>query len=139
MLLGFSNSKILWNGEKRQWEIWDLYHNRIGAKLNTTLYFPLGTHSWYFYPYVECHDERQKTRNLNLHIATERPGKFCCRDGTVVDSELVCDGDHNCHDKSDEFNCQLVQTNPGYINSTPPKIEGNNKVNWKKIQFSWNN
>ena len=134
--MGLSNSKILWNGDAKQWEMWDLSLNKIAAQLNTTYHFPLGTQSWYFYPYVNCHDRGQITRDLNLHPEIKRPGKFSCRDGNSIDSELVCDGDHHCNDDSDEYSCQFVNPRPGYLKATPPKTEGSDKVNLSSLKYA---
>ena len=33
------------------------------------------------------------------------PGQFACSDGSCIDILLLCDGNNDCADKSDEANC----------------------------------
>ena len=62
----------------------------------------------------------------------DRPGKYCCGDGVCLDSEIVCDGNRNCDDGSDENKCALIQTNPLYDVGRPPHMEMENKVQFKE-------
>ena len=88
--------------------------------MNSTHGFPLGKYRWYFLQ-DDCKDPSVSWRYLNFHLRVQRPGTFCCDDGVCIDSELVCDGDWNCDEKSDENNCQLIVTGEGYKKEQPPK------------------
>ena len=85
---------------------------------------PVGKNLWTI-PADDCSDPGQpQHRPLNLHLAVEQPGNFCCDDGTCVDSELVCDNKVHCRDKTDERNCSLVVHKEGYSHILPPFTDG---------------
>ena len=119
-ILGLTMTEMIWNIKENQWEIRNLMNNDTLAKLNSTSGIPLGTKKWYFL-LEDCRDPLVKWRNLNFHLKVERPGMFCCEDGVCIDSELACNGDCNCEDKSDEKNCELIVLDESYNKEQPPK------------------
>ena len=130
-ILGLTITEMIWNIKKNQWEIRNLVNNETVAMMNSTSRFPLGTHKWYF---VEnCTDPSESWRHLNFHINVERPGMFCCEDGICIDSELVCDGDWNCADKSDEKNCQMIVLEESYRKEQPPKQKVSKKYKLENV------
>ena len=75
---------------------------------------PLGKQKWSF-PDDSCGD-----LDLNLHREVEKPGHFCCDDGSCIDSELVCNNFPDCQDGTDETNCSLlIQPGLGYKKHLP--------------------
>ena len=68
---------------------------------------PVGKNLWTI-PADDCSDPGQpQHRPLNLHLAVEQPGQFCCEDGACIPSELRCDNNNQCRDGSDERGCQV--------------------------------
>ena len=68
------------------------------AYTNTTQ-LPLGLHTWHFEEGADCGD--MSSRELLLHRTLPQPGHFCCGDGSCISSELVCDNNQHCEDRSD--------------------------------------
>ena len=129
-ILGLRITEMIWNTIENQWEIRNLFNHQTLAIMNSTSGFPFGTNKWYFV-LEDCRDPSVDWRLLNFHLKVERPGMFCCEDGVCIDSELVCNGDWNCADKSDEQTCQLIVTDEHYRKEQPPK----QKVNHKKYKL----
>ena len=125
-ILGLRITEMIWNTKENQWELRNLLNNETLAKMNSTSGFPFGTNKWYFV-LEDCRDPSVDWRLLNFHLKVERPGMFCCEDGVCIDSELVCNGDWNCADKSDEQTCQLIVTDEHYRKEQPPKQNVNHK------------
>ena len=50
----------------------------------------------------------QTYRSLSLHVAEAQPGHYCCGDGLCLSSNMVCDGNQDCADRSDERTCTMV-------------------------------
>ena len=107
-LLGYRQSKMFWSGEDRRWNIANLVDNKNMAYTNDTSAFPIGTRRWYFIN-GSCNDPGQLWRKMNLHLAVQQPGYFCCEDGLCIDSELKCDYHQHCSDYSDEMYCDMVK------------------------------
>ena len=77
-------------------------------------FIPSGLHLWQFSKF-ECntdYDEYNKmpARSMNLHLSVDRPGNFCCSDGTCINSELVCDGNQDCSDDENDYNDRIEMT-----------------------------
>ena len=72
-------------------------------------------HRWHFHP-ASC---EYPVRSLNLHLQVEQPGKFCCDNGTCIDSELVCNNFNDCQDDMDEQHCELVVVPDKYEKDFP--------------------
>ena len=60
--------------------------------------FPIGYISGR--PWHETHNSEKI--NAYFYLKFEKPGKFFCLDGSVLDSSHVCDGKNDCGDGSDE-------------------------------------
>ena len=130
VILGYLRTEMSWNKTTKQWEIWNMENRTLVAAMNSSIGFPLGTFPWYFNDTNStCTDhDNTSTRNLNLHLQVDRPGKYCCGDGVCLDSELICDGNRHCDDGSDENKCALIDTDPLYDIGRPPHIKMENKV-----------
>ena len=98
-----------------RWEIVDRNdEEKIFAFTNQSEVIPLGKHRWYFLN-ESCGD-----LDLNLHREVEKPGHFCCEDGSCIDSELVCNNFPDCQDETDETNCSLlIQPGANYKKHLP--------------------
>ena len=114
-LLGMTFTKTIFSSRSQRWEIVDRYdEGKIFAFSNQSAVIPLGKHRWYF------QDESCEDLDLNLHREVEKPGHFCCDDGSCIDSELVCNNFPDCQDGTDETNCSLlIQPPPGYKKHLP--------------------
>ena len=73
--------------------------------MNDTQDYPIGTQHWYFTD-GKCTDPDEPWRKMNLHLAVQQPGHFCCDDGQCIvfstidpDSQRSCYGhiSVNCH------------------------------------------
>ena len=120
-LLGFMQNKMFWTHNNRRWEIVNMITNETEAFMNKSSDFPFGTHPWYFTDNSNCSDPGQKWRNLNFHGKVEQPGKFCCDDGTCMESDCKCDGDYDCLDMSDEKECEMMIVPSTYNKDIPPR------------------
>ena len=117
-MLGYTNTIMVW--EDRILSIVDTITLDILAYRNNSQEYPLGTHPWYFTK-DNCTDQGKQFRMLNLHLAVEQPGHFCCTSGVCIDSELRCDNVEHCKDGSDEEHCDMVRIPPtGYRPDNPP-------------------
>ena len=124
-LLGMTFTKMIFSSKNNRWEIVDRNDKeKIFAFINQSEEIPLGKQRWYFQN-NSCEDHV-----LNLHREVEKPGHFCCEDGSCIDSELVCNNFPDCQDGTDETNCSLlVQPGLGYKNHLPSiGIEGGKKI-----------
>ena len=126
VLKGYLKTEMKWNGASNQWEIWNLEDKTLAATMNQTNGFPLGTYQWYILD-TDCADDN-KTRRLNLHYQVKRPGHFCCDNGICINSNFVCDGNINCEDGEDEFQCEIMRTSLSYDKRKPPNKKVDNKV-----------
>ena len=80
-----------------RWEIVFTDNGTLLAYTNTTQ-LPLGLHTWHFEEGADCGD--MSSRELLLHRTLPQPGHFCCGDGSCISSELVCDNNQHCEDRS---------------------------------------
>ena len=121
-LLGFTQTNLILNKNRRRWEIQFTKNNSVIAFMNETLELPVGQHQWHFEK-NHCQDKGKHFRSLNFHISVPQPGRFCCSDGSCIDSELVCDNKNDCQDRSDEdkIRCQMVLKDPEYDPDKPPR------------------
>ena len=134
LFIGFIFSQIIFSEEKYQWELQSIKNNRTIAYMTEWgMEPPIGEHEWYF-PDSVCEDKTPEVgvaippgdetnyryRTLNLHLEAEQPGNFCCKDGTCLDSNLVCDGSPDCQDEEDEENCKDVLVPDFYDSGNPP-------------------
>ena len=94
-------TKIIFSSGSKKWEIVDRYNEKKIFAF-TKASNPLGKHKWNF------QDESCGEIYLNLHREVDKPGHFCCEDGSCIDSELVCNNFPDCDDASDETNCSLL-------------------------------
>ena len=100
----------------------------LAATMNQTKGFPIGTFQWYILD-ADCADnDNTRSRSLNLHYQVKRPGHFCCDNGVCINSDFVCDGNINCEEGEDEFQCEMLRTSLSYDKSRPPNKKVNNKV-----------
>ena len=106
-MIGYTHSKIVWSSTTRRLDILDTMKQNIFAYRNDSEEFPIGSKPWYFVN-NECSDGNEKFRMMNLHLAVEQPGHFCCANGACIDSELRCDNVLHCDDHSDELNCDTL-------------------------------
>ena len=109
-LLGYINTALRRDTASSQWQIVNTFNNSLIAvmEMEGEDRFPLGTNRWYFQQ-TNCTDiGPHNWRTVSLHRRVERPGMFCCDDGTCLDSDKVCDINQHCLDGSDERNCQII-------------------------------
>ena len=55
-------------------------------------------------------EQNMMVRPMNLHLSVDRPGNFCCSDGTCISSELVCDGNQDCSDDELDYYTRIEKT-----------------------------
>ena len=60
----------------------------------------------------------QTYRRLSLHVAETQPGHYCCGDGLCLSSNMVCDGNQDCTDRSDERHCTMVLVSSHFKHSS---------------------
>ena len=82
-------------------------------------FIPTGLYSWSYKEGV-CNTEISEfklpngqnamVRPMNLHLSVDRPGNFCCSDGTFISSELVCDGIQDCSDDELDYYDRIEKT-----------------------------
>ena len=140
-LLGYKHTKIQPSDSSgKTWQIVDASNGAVLASTNLTFnepklfptgnpyfehgkFFPLGKRRWIFHQ-TECKSNPSVPwREMNLHLAVDQPGHFCCGDGTCISSELRCDNNHDCVDASDEEDCRMLQL-PSYVYNPnlPPQV-----------------
>ena len=106
-LLGYINTALHRDTVTNQWQIVNTFNNSLIAVMDGLDSFPLGINRWQFLQ-TNCTDPGFRWRTASLHRRVERPGMFCCGDGTCLDSDKVCDINQHCLDGSDERNCQII-------------------------------
>ena len=124
-LLGMTSTRMIFSSKSNRWEIVDRNNkDKIFAFTNKPGVIPLGKHRWYF------QEESCGDLDLNLHREVEKPGHFCCDDGSCIDSELVCNNFPDCQDGTDETNCSiLILPGLGYKKHLPSiGIEDGRKI-----------
>ena len=134
LFLGYIFSQIIYSKETKRWELQSTKTNKtIAIMKESSLLPPIGAHEWYFSG-KECVDMLPEggvgnalydqdipiPRTLNLHLEVEQPGNYCCKDGTCIDSILVCDGSPDCKEEEDEQNCKDVNVPDFYDSGNPP-------------------
>lgn len=77
--------------------------------------WPMGRNNWTMESEV-C--ERKGVQVLQLSSCNN--GQYTCRDGSCIPRLQRCDRRPDCHDESDEQECQLVRRPLGYHHSLPP-------------------
>ena len=107
--LGYIQTKMTYSVTSNRWEIVNVTNRKLLAFMTAGPgnFHPIGRHHWHFLD-TNCTDPGVEVRSLNLHLEVQQPGHFCCDDGTCVDSDMVCNNYHNCHDGADEANCTLL-------------------------------
>ena len=93
----------------------------------------LGTHEWsIFNDTNECGGNLEATIKLSLTSCNET--QFTCNDGLCISMDSRCNGREDCYDKSDELNCQIVDSDPSYNKGMiPPPL---NSLNQAGIELS---
>ena len=99
--LGFINTTLHRDTTTNIWQIVNTFDSSLIAEMEGLDGFPLGTNRWYFLD-TYCTDPDSPWRTVSLHRRVERPGMFCCGDGTCLESDKVCDINQHCSDGSDE-------------------------------------
>ena len=119
-LAGFLHTNIRWSGKHNRWEISDGDTLDTLAFCNQSTTFPLGVNPWYFTE--SCTDPGRAWRSLSLHLDVEKPGMFCCDDGTCITSSLVCNDFYDCEDRTDETNCTIMTLQEHHFNKNKPPV-----------------
>ena len=106
LFIGLMYSKLIKTQEL--WELRSLEDDSLIASMHSQIIletgFLAGTGEWKFVN-NSCHDRGNETRQMNFHLAVDRPGYFCCTHGKCIESNLVCNDEFDCFDGSDEENC----------------------------------
>ena len=107
---GYGTSSLFYSAEKRRWELHNLglTNNTLVAVKEGAGEYPVGAGRWRF-TNSSCSDGGQNYRTLNLHLAVEETGQFCCDSGLCIESGLVCDGVANCEGGEEELDCDIIQ------------------------------
>ena len=103
--------------------------------MNGTTAYPLGLHRWFFTDRACTDGNGTGYRSLNLHLAQDKTGSFCCHSGQCIDSQLVCDKVDNCPTAEDEEDCDIIYPHipsPHYRPDEPP-VEPVLTVNKTKV------
>ena len=89
----------------------------VYAYLNFSSELPVGRQRW-FVPKLDGFT------TLNLHPKVEEPGNYVCEDGSIIDSDAVCDRIYDCLTKEDEniHNCQKVKFSSLYKQREPKEM-----------------
>ena len=82
-LLGYIQTRMIYIKSGQTWEIVDTNSNKTLAFTNETSSFPVGVHRWFFLD-GDCTDPDVPWRKLNLHMAVNQPGHFCCDNGACI-------------------------------------------------------
>lgn len=97
--IGYTQTSLIWSRDNDRWEIvFTMNRTLLAFSTETQREFPVGTHPWFFVNNT-CHENGTDWRLLLLHEAVEQPGNFCCRDGSCISSEKVCDHNPHCEDR----------------------------------------
>ena len=73
--------------------------------------------------FTRCHPDATYSRHIVLTACSDE--EFTCLSGNCISMDLRCNGRVNCHDGSDEANCEKIMFPTGYNRFiTPPPEEG---------------
>lgn len=92
----------------------------IAIMEKATLDFPMGRRWWQLKRSV-CGQEAGGRRRLLLSPCPQ--GYFTCDDATCIDLATRCDFKYDCHDNSDELDCQVIAFPKDYQYHLPPRVE----------------
>ena len=99
-LTGYTQTSMSLSEDGTRWEIWHSYNTSLLLAYTNYSEFPVGIHSWYFEAIGGQSECEGTSRDLLLHLSVEQPGTWCCGDGACISSELRCDNNQHCHDRS---------------------------------------
>ncbi len=106
---GFTDSYLTWDASNARWMLKVMSDSGVFATHNESDY-PLGTRLWNI-----TNDGCGVTGLAYLSLSTCTEDHFNCNDGGCVDLNSKCDGVNDCHDRSDEHNCNLIFVDKSYL------------------------
>ena len=102
--------------EEEQWVLRNVITNTVIARMFfKEARWPMGRRNWTMESEV-C--ERMGVQVLQLSSCTNE--EYTCKDGSCIPRLQRCDRRPDCHDESDEQECQLVRRPAGYHHTLPP-------------------
>ncbi|XP_063845197.1 uncharacterized protein LOC135091467 [Scylla paramamosain] len=111
---GYYQYEIAEEGEAWLWR--NVITDTIVARLSfAEARWPMGRRNWTMESEV-C--EKKGVQVLQLSSCTGK--EYTCRDGSCIPRLQRCDRRPDCHDESDEQECQLVRRPVGYHHTLPP-------------------
>ena len=119
---------IYWHGEARVslrqhgdvWQLQDDLTGQVAAQVKGRA-LPIGHTSWQVFNISLCGDPNTLLKaSASLSLTQCREGSFSCWGDGCVPLEARCSLTPECHDSSDERECQLVHPRPGARHHLPP-------------------
>ena len=85
-LQGFKQTNMIWSDIDNRWNIVNLVDGSTLAYTNSTKSYPIGSHQWFF-TNASCSEPGKPSRKLIMQQKSGGLGRFCCNDGSCMDSE----------------------------------------------------
>ena len=121
---GFDSSIIRYDNKQRLWVLTIEHKPDIVATCGSELTsFVLGNHDWKVTNDFGCYAEGTEVKRVSF--STCSLDQYTCNDGLCVELKSRCDGQVDCEDKSDEFECRLVEESKTYKKDLPPPPQQN--------------
>ena len=121
---GFDSSMIRYDSNQRLWVLTIEHKPDIVATCDSELTsFVLGNHDWKVTNDFGCYSGGTEVKRVSFSTCSLE--QYTCNDGLCVDLVSRCDGQVDCEDKSDEFECRLVEESKTYKKHLPPPPQHN--------------
>jgi hypothetical protein len=121
---GFDSSSIRYDSKERMWILSIEHKPDIVATCDSEFtVLVIGKHNWQVTNDFGCFSGGTEVRKVSFSACAS--DQYTCNDGLCVDLVTRCDGKVDCEDKSDEFECRLVEESLTYKRQQIPPPQSN--------------
>ncbi|XP_068230941.1 uncharacterized protein [Palaemon carinicauda] len=109
-------TNIYWDNETLTWTIGNRAEENLWGAMIMTAHddYPIGVKTW------NITGDKCTSNIVKVLITACSSTEYTCDDGMCIKKNQRCDMTTDCPDKSDEANCNIIQTPFGYSTQLPP-------------------